>query len=166
MFSVGSAVVYASYGVCVIDSIEKKDFSGENIEYYVLQPAGDARSRFYVPVGNSSLTEKMRPVMSRSEVEELISVMPDEDTISTEDEAQSREIYRGIIDSGDRHKLVALIKTLYLRRKKLEPQHRKLRSADEKFLADAENMLYDEFAYALGIPRSEVLPYIMQAIGQ
>ena len=43
-------------------------------------------------------------------------------------------------------------------------KHKKLRSSDEKFLNDAENILYDEFAYALKIPKNEVISYIKKRI--
>ena len=32
--------------------------------------------------------------------------------------------------------------------------------SDERILKDAERMLYDEFAYVLDIPHSEVVPFI------
>ena len=35
MFKVNDVVMYASYGVCEIAAIEEKDFSGENVEYYI-----------------------------------------------------------------------------------------------------------------------------------
>ena len=47
-----------------------------------------------------------------------------------------------------------------LKREKLNENHKKLHSADERILGEAENMLYDEFAFALDIPRDEVIPYI------
>ena len=43
-------------------------------------------------------------------------------------------------------------------------EDRKLRSADEHFLKDAETALYEEFAYVLNIPKEQVLPYIQQHI--
>lgn len=160
MYETGQAVVYATYGVCIITAIEKRDFSGEDVEYYILRPVGDSKNTFYVPTANSVLTEKMRKVCSRSEVEELISVMPEEGSVWIEDESRRKEEYRKILDSGDRRELVKLIKTLYLRKQELESQHKHLHSADERTLHDAENILYDEFAYALDIPREEVIPYI------
>ena len=36
--------------------------------------------------------------------------------------------------------------------------------ADERFLKDAEKMLYDEFALVLNIREEEVLPFIMEQI--
>ena len=160
MYSTGQAVVYASYGVCVISAIEKHDFSGEDIEYYVLRPINDHKNTFYVPTSNSTLVNKMRPVFSHEEAEKLIKVMPDENSIWIDDEAARKEAYSSIIDSGDRLELVKLIKTLYIHKQKLAEQHKQLHSNDERFLNNAENMLFDELAYALGIPREEVIPYI------
>ncbi|MBE6863087.1 MAG: transcriptional regulator [Ruminococcus flavefaciens] len=164
MFNINDAVVYASYGVCMITSVETRDFSGEDVEYYVLQPVDDDKNKFYVPVENSELQKKMRRVCTRQEVEEIISVMPDEDFIWIEDDSERKEVYRNIISEGDRHKLVMLIKTLYIHRRELSGQKRKLHSHDEKYLNEAENMLYDEFAYVLEIPRSDVVDYIKKAI--
>ena len=164
MYDLNEAAVYASYGVCIIESIETHDFSGENLEYYVLSPVNDTRNKFYVPTSNSKLTEKMRKIYSKDEVEKLIDVMPDEKFIWIENELKRKEEYKHIIESGDRHQLVKLIKTLYIRRDELLKKHKKLRSSDEKFLNDAENILYDEFAYALKIPKNEVISYIKKRI--
>ncbi|SFX16251.1 CarD family transcriptional regulator [Ruminococcus sp. XPD3002] len=164
MYNVNDAVMYASYGVCIIKAIETRDFSGEDVEYYVFQPVGDDRNTFYVPTENSPLLDKMRQVYSKKEVEDLISIMPEESDIWIDNDAQRKEEFRSIIDQGDRRELVKLIKTLYSRKLKLNEGHKKLHSSDERFLTEAEHMLYDEFAYALNIPREQVLPYIKQAI--
>lgn len=164
MFNVNDAVVYASYGVCRIKAIETRDFSGEPKEYYILQPVGNSKNTFYIPTDSNTLKEKMRKTYSRSEAEDLIGVMPDEDFIWIENENQRKETYRQIIEKGDRHELVKLIKTLYIHRQELDAQHKRLHSADERFLRDAENMLFDELAYALGISRDEVVPYIKEHI--
>ena len=90
--------------------------------------------------------------------------MPDENSIWIEDESIRREEYRKILRSGDRHELVKLIKTLWIHQKNCRERKKKLHIADENFLRSAENMLYDEFAYVLGITKDEVLPYIRQHI--
>lgn len=164
MYNVNDAVVYASYGVCVISAIEERDFSGENIEYYILRPVGDKKNTFYVPTSNSALKDKMRSIYSRKEVNNLISMMSDEQCIWIDNDFQRKEEYKKIIDRGDRLELVRLIKTLYEKNAELNKQHKKLRSTDEKFLREAENMLYDEFAYSLSIPREKVVDYIKQHI--
>lgn len=164
MFNVNDTVIYSPCGVCRIDEIAVHDFSGEELEYYVLRPVSDAKNTFYVPVGNEQLTSQMRRILSREEISELISVMPDEDSIWIEDESVRREEYRKILRSGNRLELVKLIKTLWLRQQSCRERKKKLHIADENFLRSAENILYDEFAYVLGISRDEVLPYIRQHI--
>ena len=76
MFKVNDVVMYASYGVCEIAAIEEKDFSGENVEYYILRPISDSRNTFYVPTNKEALTQQMRRVYTKSEVEELIKAIP------------------------------------------------------------------------------------------
>ena len=33
MYKVNDAVIYASYGVCIVKSIENRDFTGKDVEY-------------------------------------------------------------------------------------------------------------------------------------
>ena len=164
MYDIGEAVVYSTYGVCMVSAVEKRDFNGEAKEYYVLRPIGNKNNTFYVPTWNKSLTCQMRKVWSKNEVENLINTMPEQELIWIDNDMQRKEEYRRILSGGDRAELVSLIKTLYLRREKLTEEHKKLHSVDERFLNEAENILYDEFAFALDIPRDEVLPYIRSHI--
>lgn len=164
MFKVNDTVIYSPCGVCRIEEIALRDFSGEELEYYVLRPVSEAKNTFYVPVSNENLTSQMRKILSRKEIDELIRIMPDENSIWIEDESIRREEYRKILRSGDRHELVKLIKTLWIHQKNCRERKKKLHIADENFLRSAENMLYDEFAYVLGITKDEVLPYIRQHI--
>ena len=85
-------------------------------------------------------------------------------SIWIENDARRKEEYGRILKNADKHELIMLIKTLYLRRKELAASGRKLRSSDENFLNTAENMLFEEFAYALDIDRSDVVGYIEKHI--
>ena len=102
MFKVNDVVMYASYGVCEIAAIEEKDFSGENVEYYILRPISDSRNTFYVPTNKEALTQQMRRVYTKSEVEELIKAIPDAKLINIDDDSQRKEKFREIISGGDR----------------------------------------------------------------
>lgn len=75
-----------------------------------------------------------------------------------------RERYREILQSGDRAQLVGLIKALYCRQQEQQAKGRKLHAADERYLHEAEKILYEEFAHVLRIKRDEVLPFIMEQI--
>ncbi|MCM1507376.1 MAG: transcriptional regulator [Ruminococcus flavefaciens] len=164
MYNINDAVVYGSNGVCVITAIEERDFSGEKVEYYILRPVSNTKNIFYVPTSNSILKNKMKSICSRQEVDRLISTMSGKNCIWIDNDVKRKEEYRKIIEKGDRNDLIGLIKTLYTKSTELGEQHKKLHSADERFLKDAENMLYDEFAYSLDIPREEVVDYIKQHI--
>ncbi len=164
MFKVNDTVIYSPCGVCRIDEIAERDFSGEPVMYYILRPVGESKNTFYVPVNNRQLTSQMRSILSEKELEKLIAIMPDEDYIWIENDSQRKEEYRRILQSGDRKELIRLIKTLYIHRKNCSENRKRLHSADEHFLKDAENLLYEEFAYVLGIPREEVIPYIKKHI--
>ena len=106
----------------------------------------------------------MRPVCSKADVDDLIAHMNAEKPIWIANDVKRKEEYNRIIKDGDKQEIIRLIKTLYLRRKEVESTGKKLHSSDLNFLSTAENMLFEEFAYALGIERDEVIAYIEQHI--
>ncbi|MBR6709273.1 MAG: CarD family transcriptional regulator [Clostridia bacterium] len=163
-FKVNDSVLYGTEGVCKISEITTQDFMGTPTEYYVLKPIYSAGSTVFVPVANEMLTAKMRRIMSAEEIYALIRSMPDEELPWIENDIERRERCREIIQVGDRRELVGLIKGLYLHGEHQRERGRKLHAADERFLRDAEKILYEEFAHVLQIKRDEVLPFIMEQI--
>jgi CarD family transcriptional regulator len=81
-----------------------------------------------------------------------------------DNEIKRKEEYSRIIKGDDKKELIMLVRTLYLRRRELTENGRRLRITDENYLSLAEKMLFEEFAYALGIEQSEVAGYIEQHI--
>lgn len=160
MYNIGTTVIYKNEGVCRITEITERRFKDKNIEYYVLKPVHKDDSEIYVPKNNKELLSKMRKILSKEEILELIKTMPDEENIWIADENERKEHYREILVKGDRTELVRLIKTLYLHKQNQKKTGKKLHIADEKFLKDAEHLLYDEFAFVLNISKDEVLPFI------
>ena len=164
MYNVGDFVMYGTFGICKIDSIEKRDLTGVEQEYYILKHTNSDKNIFYVPTDNATAVSKMRPICSKAEVDSLISHMNTEKPIWIENDVKRKEEYSRIIRDGNKQEIIRLIKTLYLRREEVAKSGKKLRSSDENYLKLAENMLFDEFAYALGIERDEVVDYIEQHI--
>ena len=81
MYNAGDAVVYSSYGVCVITAIEDHDFSGENVEYYVLRPVSDNKNKFYVPTDNEALRAayeltRLEGIIPALESAHILAVLP------------------------------------------------------------------------------------------
>lgn len=160
MYNVGDMVMYGAFGICKVTAVEKRDFTGEEQEYYIFKHIYTDKNIFYVPTNNETALSKMHPICSKAEVDELISHMNSEGLIWIDNDIKRKEEYSRIIKDADRHEIIRLIKTLYLRRKELAESGKKLRSTDENYLSLAENMLFEEFAYALDIDKSEVVEYI------
>ena len=165
-YAIGDTVMYATQGVCRIVDIEKKEFAGVTAEYYVLKPVYTPNSTVYVPLANGTLTGRMRRLLSKEEVGALIQAMPQEPSVWIADENARKESHREVLAKGDHRQLIQAIKSVYLHRKELQEQGRKLHMTDERFFKEAEKMLYDEFALVLGIQPDQVLPFILSRIDQ
>ena len=164
VYKVDDMVMYGSFGICKVTAIEKRDLTGEEQEYYILKHINSEKNIFYVPTNNDTALSKMHPICSKAEVDELISHMNSEGLIWIDNDIKRKEEYSRIIKDADKHEIIRLIKTLYLRRKQLAESGKKLRSTDENYLSLAENMLFEEFSYALDIDKSEVVEYIEKHI--
>ncbi len=163
-YNIDEIVVYGTTGVCRIDGITEKDFGNKKGNYYVLKPLYQNSSTVFVPVDNEKLVNKFRKVLSATDIYALIEAMKEETDVWIENETERKNAYREIISSGDRRELVRLIKTLYLHQQEQLKNGKKLHLSDERFMKEAEKLLYDEFAAVLNIKQEQVLPLIMERI--
>lgn len=164
LLKINDIVLYGAEGVCKIKDITRENFGEGIMEYYVLQPIYKDSLTIFVHTGNDHLISKMRRVLSREEIEKIILTMPEEELLSIEDESKREIKYQEIINSGDRRAVVKLIKTIYLRQKNRKEQKKKPYAIDERFLKEAEKLLYDEFALVLNVKPNQVLPLIIKQI--
>lgn len=164
LLKINDIVLYGAEGVCKIKDITKENFGEGIMEYYVLQPIYKDSLMIFVHTGNDHLISKMRRVLSREEIEKIILTMPEEELLSIEDESEREIKYQEIINSGDRRAVVKLIKTIYLRQKNRKEQKKNPYAIDERFLKEAEKLLYDEFALVLNVKPNQVLPLIIKQI--
>ena len=164
MIEINDTILYGTEGVCTVLDIVERDFGGKSIPYYVLQPVYNNRSTIYVPVHNEALTAKMRRVLSKEEIYQIIQAMPGESSIWIEDEPERKERYKQILQRGDRIELVRMIKALYQHQLDQRAKGKHLHTADEHFFKEAEKLLYDEFALVLDIQPDQVLPFILQQL--
>lgn len=164
MFSVNDVVMYGSNGICRISSIEKRNLTGKTIEYIILSPVYNDNNTFYIPADNDEALKKLQRICTKEEVDDLIRHIKDENTEWIENDNTRKEEYSRIIKSGNRREIIKLINTMYLHRKKLSANKKKLRNTDESLFEIAENMIFEEFAYVLGIDREDVGKYIQEHI--
>ena len=88
MFQVNDTVLYGSQSVCIITDITEQKIGKEKIRYYALKPVFDHKSTIYVPCSNQKLVEKMRRILSSSEIYELIDSLQNETLPWIEDDAR------------------------------------------------------------------------------
>lgn len=164
MFKAGQTVSYGSQGVCKLIEISEKEMCGKRAQYYVLKPVYHENNTIFVPVDNENLTSKMRSVLSKEEIKELINSIPNEKLCFIEDDVKRREEYKSILSSGDIRGIVGLIKSLYTEGQKRKELGKKLPQQDEIIFNRAETLLYDELALVLEIEPQEVLAFINEQI--
>lgn len=164
MYKVNDTIMYGTQGICKIVEIAEKDFMGTKKEYYVLKPMNDASATLFAPVNNEKTEAKMRRILSAEEIHELIETMPYEEANWIHNENERKEKYKNIIASGDRTELIRMIKALYFHKREREEDGKHLYLSDERFMKEAERILYDEFQYVLKINKVDLMDFIFDRI--
>ena len=157
MYQVGELVVYGATGVCRVEELTR--LPGGDREYYLLKPLWQD-GVIYAPVDSGKVP--MRPVISREEAEALVDQMPDIQAAvcrGTTVQALAQQ-YQSAVRDGGHQALIEMMKAIYLKRGEAEAKNRRLGMTDERYMKQAERMLYGELATALEIPFEEVERYI------
>ena len=157
---IGSYVVYGVNGVCRIEERKNMVFADKEREYFVLVPVNSKSSKIFVPTDNEALTSKMKKILSADEIRALIRTLPEQGEIWDDSPINRKERFKSILDSGDREQLMALIRTLYEKKKEREAKGKKLWSFEEYALEAAQKNLHEEFALVLNLKRDEVAQFI------
>lgn len=156
MFQQGDLVVYGATGVCRVEGFgnpDPRDRSGR--QFYVLKPLYQD-GVVYTPAEGGKVP--MRPVMTREEAIALIGAIPTiEPEVFRERTLQLlSQRYQSMLQSGSSHELLKLTMSVYRKRRQAEEQNRRLGMVDERFLKQAEQLLYGELAVALRLSPEEV----------
>ena len=155
MFELGQTVVYGAEGVCIIDRVEEMKVNRVRTKYYVLKPVCREGATVFVPMDNELLCGRMRPILSRDEIEALLT--QDETLDWPEDHNERRQRFQSILSAGDCTQILRMLRALYQHRRRLAERGKHLRSSDDQALREAEKLLSDEFAWVLQLSRQEAL---------
>ena len=164
MYEVGQQVLYGIHGVCRIISIESMRFGKERAKYYILEPMAQPGARFYVPVSNEAAVAKLRPLLTREALLELLHSEGVRSFSWIADENQRKLRFREIISSGDREALMGMIGALYRHKQAQQAAGRKFHQSDETFLTDAQKLLHAEFAQVFGLEPKAVNAFILREL--
>ena len=163
-FGVNDIVVYGTTGVCHIDGVEDVKLGRETKQYYVLTPVAQGSSTVFVPTDNELLLSRVRKMLTKAEIQNIISTLPSDTELWSDNPAERVRIYAEVLKSGDRGQILLSVRTLLMRRRSLSGAGKKLHITDERALRDAQRLLVDEFSYVLGLEPNQAEEYILNNI--
>lgn len=159
-FQRGDRVVYGIHGVCRILDVESRRVDHKTVEYYVLAPCGQSDARYLVPIHNQAAVAKMRTLLTREALEELLAsdeVMQD---FWIPEENLRKECYRYLVAHGACAELIGMIRSLHQQKQRQLEAGRKFHICDENFLKDAQRLMGAEVAEILCVPLPEAEAYL------
>ena len=164
MYESGELVLYGTQGICAITGIERMRFGKEKADYYVLEPTGQPGAKFYVPVANEAAVAKLRSLLSREELLELLHSEQVRNYPWIADEGQRKLRFRELINSGDLAQLMGMIGALHRHKRTQLAAGRKFHQSDENFLNDAQKLLNAEFSLVFHLEPWEVNDFILREL--
>ena len=157
MFKEGELVMYGGMGVCKIVKIGRPDFADEEDEtlFYFLEPLYKS-GNFYAPVNNERIS--LRKIITKKEAKAILDHIDDVkwEIVSPPSIQQLSQHYQSIIDRHDCKELLSLTKSIIEKGVDAQKNNKKLGQIDKRFMKKAEDLLYGEFAAALGMDVAQV----------
>lgn len=164
MYEIGEYIVYGMNGVCKVEEIGPMKMSGveSDKQYYTLLPLYTKGSRVFTPVDNQKVV--MRPILTKTEVCELIDEMKEIEVIESADDKRRELAYKDALKSCDCREWIRIMNTVQRRKEERLAQGKKMSACDERYFRQAVDSLYGEFALSLKIQKDEVEEYIEQRL--
>ncbi|MBQ2867112.1 MAG: CarD family transcriptional regulator [Firmicutes bacterium] len=157
MFNIGDKILYPMHGAGVIEKIEETEILGEKKAYYVLKISG-RDIKIMVPV-DSSMKVGVRPVASRDEVEEALSVLAAETTEMSSNWNRRYRENTEKLKSGKLDQVAEVVRNLCRADRK-----RKLSAVETKMLVNARQILISELVLAGEMDAEDASKLIDQAV--
>lgn len=149
MYQIGELVQYGTSGVCRVEEIvQGVPGLQADTKCYLLIPVGRKEEKIYTPVDNDKV--KMRRILSREEVNELMKNASQIEKLVISNEKQCESIYREELYSVDCYRWLGLLKTLYARRAARTALGKKVTTTDERYLKSVEERLKEELTLIIG----------------
>ena len=106
----------------------------------------------------------MRKIMTKKDVDALIDLMPNKKPTWIANENERKETYKRILASGDQAAIISMLQALFTHKKEREAEGKRLHMADEHFMKDAEQLLYNEWQYVLNVDKAGLMTYIFERL--
>lgn len=165
MYHEGDIILYGEHGICRVAAVGPLDLGGTGDRlYYTLRPYYQPELVIYAPVENQRVV--IRPPLTREEAEKVVDDLPHIPEMEIPDEREREALFSRVQHGCDCRALAGLIKALYSRRVRRQRHGKHATSVDERYSRAAEEQLYGELAFALGLERGKTPDYIRRQLGQ
>ena len=102
---VNEAVMHIPEGVCKVTGIIERDLSSLGTrQYYILVPVYNTGTKIYIPTDNGPA--KMRELLTRDEVLELIDSIPECESVWVENDKERMAAFSSIVSRCDHHEML------------------------------------------------------------
>lgn len=158
MFKIGDKIVYPNHGAGIIDSIEKKEFLGEEKDYFILKmPIGSMD--ISIPMAN---IDKMniREVIGKEEGDEVLKILDDDPTQMSNNRNVRYRQNQEVIKSGDIFEIAKMVRNLAILDKK-----KGLSTTEKKLLNRARRIMASELVMAGSLEKEKAEEMIDESIG-
>lgn len=158
MFKIGDKIVYPMHGAGIIDSVETKEFLGEEKEYFILK----------MPIGNMDISipkvniNKMniRDVISKKEGEEILAILEENPKeLNSNWNLRYRE-NQEILKTGDIFKIANMVRDLVAL-----DEDKGLSTTEKKFLNRARRIMASELVMSGSLEKDQAEKMIDESIG-
>jgi len=155
MLQAGSFISYCGHGICRIEGMQKKNFGSGEQDYWVIAPISERGSTIYLAAENPKTRTKIRPVLTKAEIDSVLSGIRSEKMAWIEDRKARVAQFQQILSQSDPKSLLLMAVCLQRRR-----EEKGLPSSELDILHRAQNIIDQEFSFALELPRQEIRQYI------
>lgn len=158
MVQIGKKIVYRDE-VCTVSALVKEHTTNEDC--YVLTSGSDPSLRITVPV--SKAAPLMRPLMKKSDIEELLQKMPSIPIVALSGWNRGLE-YKELLKEGSHESIMSIIKTAYYRQQEQAERRQKPSENDKLYFRQAERLFYNEVAAVLDMTYEQAKVYILSSL--
>lgn len=166
MYQIGDQLIYGAHGVCQVVAQEEREVNRKTVIYLALEPVGQTGSRYLVPTNNAAALSKLRHMLSKEELTRLMDSREVRQDSWIHDENQRKQAYRQLIVSGDRAKLIQMVRTLYRHKAAMAVTGRRIHQCDDTFLRDAEKLLISEIAIVMDMDCNQAMEYLRSKLNE
>ena len=164
MYVAGDRVLYGSHGVCRVAALDTRRVDRKTVTYLVLEPLGQNGSSFLVPSENAAALAKLKPILSREELESLLSSDAVQAADWAEDGSRRKLQFREIMSSGDRLRILQMIFWLHKHKQARIAEGKKFHQTDDGFLRDAEKLVCSEICCVFGMDPQQGRAYLREKL--